>query len=130
MKTLFSITIAVCATITLCFAQVTTVPVDPLTGRLALTLPVTGLHSGSINVPVVLVYTAGSGVQANAEEGSAGVGWDIAVSGAIRRELRALPDDYKGTGTDTRMGWLNGTTTASIQTFVPASDDNLATCLD
>jgi len=37
MKTLFSITIAVCATITLCFAQVTTVPVDPLTGRLALT---------------------------------------------------------------------------------------------
>ncbi|AYB33369.1 hypothetical protein [Chryseolinea soli] len=130
MKTLFSFIIAIGVTATLCFAQVTTVPVDPLTGRLALTLPVTELHSGSISVPVVLVYTAGSGVQSSAEEGSAGVGWDIAVSGAVRRELRALPDDYKGTGTDTRMGWLNGSTTASIQTFVPASDDDLTACVD
>jgi len=129
MKALFSI-IALVAKVTLGLSQVTTVPVDPLTGRLALTLPVTELHSGSINVPVVLVYTAGSGVRANVEEGSAGVGWDIAVSGAVRRELRALPDDYKGTGADTRMGWLQGTTSASIQTFVPASDDDLTTCVD
>lgn len=130
MKKFFLFIAVTVALSTTGFAQVTTVPVDPLTGRLALTLPVTELHSGSISVPVVLVYTAGSGVQASAEEGSAGVGWDIAVSGAVRRELRSLPDDYKGTGSDQRMGWLNGTTTASIQSFVPASDDDLSACED
>jgi hypothetical protein len=112
------------------FAQVTTVPVDPLTGRLALTLPITALHSGSLDVPVVLVYTAGSGVQVNAAEGSAGVGWDLAVSGAVRRELRALPDDYKGTGNDARTGWLYGSTAVSIQNFKPTSDNDPTTCED
>jgi hypothetical protein len=130
MKKLLSFLFFLVAVATQSYEQVTTVPVDPLTGRLALTLPITELHSGSINLPIVLVYTAGGGVPVDANEGSAGVGWDVAVSGAVRRELRALPDDYKGTGTDKRMGWLNGSTAASIQTFAPASDDDLATCAD
>jgi len=130
MRKLLSLLFLMMATAMLCIAQVTTVPVDPLTGRLALTLPITELHSGSLSVPVVLVYTAGGGVQVHAEESSAGVGFDVAASGAVRRELRALPDDYKGTSGDTRLGWLNGTTSASIQAFAPLSDNDLTACID
>jgi len=130
MKKLLSFLFFLLAVATQSYEQVTTVPVDPLTGRLALTLPITELHSGSIDVPVVLVFTAGGGVRASAEEGSAGVGWDIAMSGAVRRELRALPDDYKGRGGDARLGWLNGPTALSIQNFTPAADNDPTTCVD
>jgi hypothetical protein len=35
-----------------------------------------------------------------------GVGWTLAVGGAVSRKVRGLPDDFKGVGSDHRRGWL------------------------
>jgi len=59
-----------------------------------------------------------------------GVGWDLTVGGQIAREVRGLPDDFAGTGTDTRRGWLYSNNYSSILGFANSSDLSTVTCSD
>ena len=121
------------AGLTLCglwsFAQTTNIPVDPLTGKLSLTIPITEVSEGSLNVPVFLRYLSG-GVRVNDTESSAGMSWELQAGGAVVREVRGLPDDYEGTGADTRKGWMSTGISSSVQNWTPTANDNLSDCTD
>src|SRR5882762_7556303 len=59
-----------------------------------------------------------------------GVGWDLTVGGQISREVRGLPDDFAGAGSDTRRGWLYGNNYSSILGFGNSSDVSTTICND
>jgi hypothetical protein len=106
--------------------------VDPLTGRLNVSIPLFTASDGDISVPGVLLYTA-NGVRVNDDGGWVGQNWDISVqSYGITRQIRSLPDDYSGTSPDNRRGWLRSTTSlpVNIKNFTPSTDNNIATCSD
>jgi hypothetical protein len=106
--------------------------VDPLTGKLNVSIPLFTVSDGDVNVPGILVYTA-NGVRVNDDGGWVGQNWDIsAQSYGITRQTRSLPDDYFGTSPDNRRGWLRSTISlpTSIKNFSPSTDNNLATCSD
>lgn len=105
------------------------VPVDPLTGKLSLSIPIWQISEGDLSVPIAIYYQGG-GVQVEQSEGTAGMSWNLNAGGAISRDLRGLPDDYLGTGNDVRKGWLYNSNATSIQNFVSVADDNLLTCTD
>lgn len=104
------------------------IPVDLVTGAAQLTIPLTELQYGDITVPVALVYNA-TGVKPQQVSDFYGANWQLIASGEVRRELRGLPDDYKGAGSDLRKGWLIDYAT-QINNFNFTSDDNLAVCTD
>lgn len=96
------------------------VGVDPLTGKLQLGIPLAQVHSGTITVPVALVYNGG-GVKVSEAGGTAGVGWNLEAGGQITREIRGLPDEYSATN-DTRQGWLITTNRQALTNFSPTTD--------
>jgi hypothetical protein len=107
-------------------------PVDLLTGRADVTVPLGSVSEGDLTVPVFLSYDA-SGVKPQQAGGNAGVNWFLVAGGSISREVRSLPDDYTGTtqnSSDARRGWLQNGNAATINSFVPAADDNLTSCND
>ncbi|SKC87487.1 carbohydrate-binding protein [Ohtaekwangia koreensis] len=106
--------------------------VDPLTGKLNVSIPLFTISDGDVSVPGTLLYTA-NGVRVNDDGGWVGQNWDISVqSYGITRQMRSLPDDYYGVSPDNRRGWLRSTISlpASIKNFTPSTDNNLATCTD
>ncbi|GHN03213.1 hypothetical protein WSM22_47020 [Cytophagales bacterium WSM2-2] len=55
-----------------------------------------------------------------------GVGWNVDVGGQVSREVRGLPDDFYGTGSDMRRGWLyHG---SRPNNFPNSSDQSTSTC--
>jgi len=128
------------------------VSVDIHTGTGIINFPIYTVTSGSLKMPINLVYDA-SGLRVNDAGTPYGsyhydtfgggkdpigtsntvriaAGWHLNVGGVIKRTVRALPDDYLGTGTDLRQGWLFGTGAQGIQSFVSSSDNNLSICDD
>ncbi|MCB0494148.1 MAG: hypothetical protein KDC93_17215, partial [Cyclobacteriaceae bacterium] len=108
------------------------IPVDPLTGRADVTIPIWNLVNGQLSVPVALVYNSG-GIKVEEKEGHAGVGWNLAAGGAVYREVRGIPDDYFGNGadpSDLRRGWLSGTIAQEVNNHTSTSDDDLNYCSD
>lgn len=106
--------------------------VDPLTGKLSISIPLFTVSDGDVSVPGVLLYTA-NGVRVNDDGGWVGQNWDIsAQSYGITRQMRSLPDDYSGTSPDNRRGWLRSTISlpSNIKNFTPSTDNNIATCSD
>lgn len=103
--------------------------VDPLTGRLQYSIPIWQISQGDLSVPISIVYSGG-GVRVEESEGTAGMSWNLVAEGSIGREVRGLPDDYKGAGTDQRRGWLFNNLAQAITNFTPQADDNLADCTD
>lgn len=107
------------------------VPVDLLTGRAQVSVPLGAVTYGKLSIPVSLYYNA-SGVKPQSVEGGAGMNWDIIAGGKITREVRGLPDDYNGNSldaSDTRKGWLLNYA-QQINDFVFTGDDNLTVCSD
>jgi len=104
--------------------------VDLSTGIMSTGIPLFSISSGDIQVPVQLSYSA-TGVRVTDDDGSVGHNWSLSVLDyRISREVRSLPDDYVGTGADTRKGWLSGSIATTIKNFTPATDNNPATCSD
>lgn len=120
--------VGILATATIAIAQ-PSIPVDLHTGRPTITMPITSIGEGDISVPILVAYT-GDGVRVGEGEGTAGMSWSLAGGGAVYRELRGLPDDYLGTGTDTRKGWLYNNNASAIQNFTSSSNDDLSSCSD
>lgn len=109
------------------FAQ-PSIPVDPLTGRLQLSVPIWRLSDGPVPVDIDLTY-GGGGIRVEDEEGSAGMGWFLQGGGGVVRNLRGLPDDYSKAG-DLRKGWLNTGIASTINVFTPQADFNFSNCAD
>lgn len=103
------------------------IPVDPLTGRAAISIPIWQMSKGDLSVPISISYT-GNGVRVDEGEGSAGMSWNLNAGGAVSREVRGWPDDYQVSGGDLRKGWLYNNNALSIQNFTSTSDDDLSSC--
>jgi YD repeat-containing protein len=96
------------------------IPVDPLTGKARIGIPIWNLTSGGISVPISAAYNGG-GVRVGESEGSAGMSWNLQAGGYVMREVRGLPDDYN-ISSDLRKGWLHGSA-QSVNAFAPTQDE-------
>ncbi|MXV50372.1 hypothetical protein GS399_05255 [Pedobacter sp. HMF7647] len=111
-------------------AQNKIVSVNPLTGTANVVIPIYKLTSGNVSIPVNVVYSA-TGVKVKDVEGKAGIGWQLNVGGAIRRDLRGLPDDCQKDNLGNNLaGWLYNPTGSAIENFSVTNDGNTATCPD
>lgn len=103
--------------------------VDLATGTLTLGIPLFSVHDGDVVLPGVINYSA-SGVRITDGDGWVGHNWSFSVEAAVTRSVRGLPDDYLGTGTNLRKGWLHGDMGTRIKNFTFTNDNNPATCSD
>ena len=115
------------------YSQTNVVSVDKATGSVNATIPLYTVSAGNVSLPIYLSY-ATSGIKSTDIEGSAGIGWNLAVGGAITRQLRGIPDDVVGDMSGTaRTGWISGTTGNTINgmtiynTTNPPNYSNVAT---
>jgi len=111
------------------------IPVNMYTGTGSFQVPIWNVTSRDLSDPVSLVYSV-KGVKLNERGGRFGVSWDINAGGSVTREVRGLPDDFKGTGNDRRRGWLyqkyNTTTylSSSVAALPNTADNSASTCTD
>ncbi len=106
------------------------VTVNHSTGTPNVNIPFFTVRSGSLNMPVGIVYNS-SGIKVKQIEGLAGMGWNLYAGGEVSRDVKGLPDDCKKNvyGQD-RVGWLYNSNGTLIKSFIPANDGNLSTCQD
>src|SRR5688572_297264 len=90
--------------------------VDLATGTLDVSLPLFSVQDGDLQFPGVLRYSA-NGVRITDDDGWLGHNWSFSVDAAVSRVVRGLPDDYLGTGTNLRKGWLHGDMGTRIKNF-------------
>lgn len=128
------------------------VSVDKHTGIGVVNFPLYTVTSGSLSMPVNLLYDAG-GLRVDdsgkpygsfhydvwggwketigtSNSVAIAAGWRLSVGGMIKRKVRGLPDDLYGIGTDERRGWLHGTGAQTAQNFGSSSDNDLSNCDD
>jgi YD repeat-containing protein len=107
-------------------------PVDLATGAPSVSIPLYTVSNGDVSVPIGLSYSSnGIKVSKDDQVGNAGLGWSLNTGGTIYREVRGLPDDYAGTSTDPRRGWLySGTTPTEIYNSWWTNDGDANTCTD
>ena len=105
------------------------IPVDMFTGTPTIQIPLYTVQDFDLMEDISLYYSA-NGVKLDESNGLFGIGWRLNAGGSVTRELRGLPDDFTGIGSDLRRGWLFGTTASSIQSFAATSDLSSATCSD
>jgi hypothetical protein len=104
--------------------------VDHLTGKLNASVSLFQLGYNDVGIPIE-ISSGGTGLKVQEGEGHCGLGWNLTVAGyGVFRQLRGLPDDYKGASPDTKRGWLFANLAQTINNFSPAADDNLSTCGD
>ncbi len=111
------------------------VPVNFYTGTPNIEIPIINLVSHDLSDAISLTYDA-RGIRPRESEGDFGLSWNLNYGGSISREVRGLPDDFVGTGSDLRRGWLSmqsGTSTylnADVATLPNTSDLSASTCSD
>lgn len=97
-------------------------------------VPIWNVSSRDISDPVSMVYSV-RGVKLNERGGRFGVSWDLNAGGSVSREVRGLPDDFKGIGNDRRRGWFyqkysTSTYLSSDVASLPNTSDNPSVCTD
>ena len=97
------------------------VQVDPLTGGVNLTIPITNINSREISFPINAHYR-NNGVKVDAPTGNLGTSWYLAIESSISRSVRDLPDDYYSTGAVKKYGWLHEGTAQMVQDYTPGLD--------
>ena len=91
--------------------------VDPYTGDFTYNLPLMTVPGPNGGYPINLAYHSGIGMEQEASW--VGLGWNINV-GAINRQMRGLPDDFKGDVVEQKyMMKDNVTTSVDIPTGAP-----------
>ncbi|MFD0998712.1 PKD domain-containing protein [Ohtaekwangia kribbensis] len=110
------------------------VPVDMFTGTPSIEIPLWTVSDHDLAHPVYMTYRGG-GVRVSDATGSYGIGWDLLAGGSVTRALKSLPDDFTGSGTDVRRGWLyknasNVGVGSATNSFGNTSDLSTATCTD
>jgi YD repeat-containing protein len=81
-------------------AQYADIPVSKYTGVPNISIPLHTINSGEIQLPISLSYHS-SGIKANQEASSVGLGWSLNAGGIITRQIRGIDDfntenQYKG----------------------------------
>lgn len=109
-------------------------PVNMYTGTPIISVPLGAVSDHDLTQPIGLTYNA-KGVRLDEPTGDFGIGWNLEFGGSIRREVRGLPDDYTGTGSDARRGWLYKNASqvavgADVATLSNASNLSAADCAD
>jgi hypothetical protein len=105
------------------FAQ-KVIDVSKPTGALRVNIPLYTVKSGNVTLPITLNYST-SGIKSTDIEGTAGIGWNVAVGGAITREVRGIPDDVMGDLSGTgRTGWITSTNGNTINSMTIANTTN------
>lgn len=110
----------------------TDVPVDPLTGRAQVSIPIWNVVHGDLSAPISIVHSGG-GVKVEEKEGTVGVSWNLDAGGYVSRSVRGLPDDFNGIvngATDLRKGWLNDNSPSHIAAYNFTSDNSTGICSD
>lgn len=105
------------------------IPVDLHSGAPKIQIPLYTVVDHDLAQPIGIVYSA-DGTQLVEQKGIVGIGWNLSVGSSIIREVRGLPDDYIGTGGDTRKGWFYNTIASDIANFPSTVDLSAATCSD
>ncbi len=105
------------------------VPVNMYTGSPGIFVNLYTLTDHDLSETLTMSYNV-NGVNLNT--GSIyGVGWNLSVGGQISRKVRGLPDDFVGTGSDTRRGWLYNSNHSNLLQFPNSSDLSAGTpCSD
>lgn len=132
-KTLSLLWLLLCLNTLKSFSQ-EEIPVDMYTGTPTIQVPLWTVSHHDISFPVALSYNA-NGIRAGEPRGNYGLGWSLVAGGSVKRQLKGLPDDFTGTGTDLRRGWLytrdGGSGVASeVGAFGNTADLSAATCND
>lgn len=125
MKFHFIITLTLLSTTS--FAQ--EVNVETFTGKPHVVIPIFSLQHHDISASISMSYDP-NGVNLEKIDDQHGVGWSLIAGGEITRSLKGLPDDYAGSSTDNRRGWLHGTFASEIASFTDNTDESESTCSD
>ncbi len=103
--------------------------VDLLTGRAQVSIPLWTISNADISIPIS-VWHHGGALRVQEGEGSCGMGWNLSAGGgAVSRQVRGLPDDYKKSY-DNRRGWLFDSNSSDVGSFSSFPDNNLSDCSD
>src|SRR5882762_9194100 len=104
---LLRFTVLTAVTFCICFSVCAQgeLPVELYLGKPSVSVSLGSVTDYDLSEPLRLAYNAG-GIRVNDPDGIYGLGWSLAGAGIISREVRALPDDFKGTSPDNRSGWL------------------------
>lgn len=101
-------------------------PVNMYTGMPGIFVKLYTLTDHDLSETVSLTYNINA-LNVNTPK-TYGVGWNLDVGGQVFREVRGLPDDFTGTGSDPRRGWLYNNNFSSILNFANSSDLSASTC--
>src|SRR5260221_8008093 len=104
------------------------IPVDMHTGQPSIVIPIWQIQDYDISTPVSLAYDP-SGMKMAENGADFGLGWNLLAAGSVSRQVRGLPDDFKGTGSDGRNGWFFSTSAAQASGF-PNKSDLTTNCTD
>lgn len=127
MKSKF-LTLMLCTVSCIAHAQVEP-QVDLATGTMNLSIPLWNIQDHGLQFPLTLTYTA-NGVRVTDVPGWVGQNWSLSAEAAVSRIVRGLPDDFSGSGSDTRKGWLHGDMGVRIKNFTISTDNDPNTCGD
>lgn len=101
------------------------IPVNMYTGTPEISVTLYTLTDHDLSEPLTMSYNVND-VRRGAQS-YYGLGWSLTVGGQVSRQVRGLPDDFAGSGSDTRKGWLYNNNYSSILSFGGnASDANPA----
>jgi len=112
----------------ICSAQIEP-QVNLVTGSPMFTIPLYTINERDLQFPISLTYI-GNGVRLDQTSGWVGQNWSTSLEAKITREVRGIADDYLGTGTDTRKGWLRGDMGVRIKNYTFVDDGDPNTCSD
>jgi len=95
-------------------AQSTQLPVNASSGQVRFRIPLHTIQTGGMVWPVALEYAA-NGLRLEQPPSEIGMGWNLAATGAVLREVRGLPDEHpRGYwGTQSRRQYVQNTTSAT-----------------
>lgn len=112
-------------TLLFCFASIYSVkaqldvPVDLVSGKPIVNIPIYEFKIGNLSLPVSIYYKGG-GIKVGEDEGDSriGIGWELMAGGSINRVVRSLPDDEK------QRGWIFSYGAGQIRDFSALSGFN------
>lgn len=128
LRTLFLGTMITCGAISSSYGQ-GEIPVDMFTGTPRVGVPLWTVTERDISVPIGLLYSA-NGVRVNESSGPVGIGWSLSAGASVRREVRGLPDDFSGSATEQRQGWILTGNSGLVQSLGNTADLSASTCSD
>ena len=92
------------------------IPVDLLTGRPQVNIPLFSVREGSLGASVGVSYST-SGAKPDNVGGPVGEGWWLQAGGAVQRVLHGLPDDMGQV--NGRQGWLYASVAQDVGNWQP-----------